>query len=333
MEKGNFVDFIRIFCKSGKGGAGCVHFRREKFIENGGPDGGDGGRGGHVILRGNKQLWTMLHLRYLKHVKAAAGVNGSGSHCSGAFGKDEYIEVPLGTVAYDEETGEQIAEVLEHGQEAIVLEGGMGGKGNSFFTTSTKQAPDYAQPGGPALEASITLELKVLADVGMVGFPNAGKSTLLSVISAAKPKIANYAFTTLTPQLGMVPYKSNFSFCVADLPGIIEGAAEGRGLGHRFLRHIERNACLLIVLPADSDNHLKEYTILMNELEQYNPELLDKHRIVAVSKCELLDEELKQEVLKELSSLEENILFFSSLANIGLAELKDAMWDVISAES
>jgi GTPase len=333
MEKGNFVDFIRIFCKSGKGGAGCVHFRREKFIENGGPDGGDGGRGGHVILRGNKQLWTMLHLRYLKHVKAAPGVNGSGSHCSGAFGKDEYIEVPLGTVAYDEETGEQIAEVLEDGQEAIILEGGMGGKGNSFFTTSTKQAPDYAQPGGPALESSITLELKVLADVGMVGFPNAGKSTLLSVISAAKPKIANYAFTTLTPQLGMVPYKSNFSFCVADLPGIIEGAAEGRGLGHRFLRHIERNACLLIVLPADSDNHLKEYTILMNELEQYNPELLDKHRIVAVSKCELLDEELKQEVLQELSSLEENILFFSSLANIGLAELKDAMWDVISAES
>jgi GTPase len=332
MEKGNFVDFIRLFCKSGKGGAGCVHFRREKFIENGGPDGGDGGRGGHVILRGNQQMWTLLHLRYIKHVKAAPGVNGSGNNCTGAFGKDEYIDVPLGTVAYDEETGEQIAEVLNHGEEVIVLHGGIGGKGNNFFATPTKQAPDYAQPGGPALEASITLELKVLADVGMVGFPNAGKSTLLSVISAAKPKIANYAFTTLTPQLGMVEYRNNYSFCVADLPGIIEGAADGRGLGHRFLRHIERNACLLIVMPADSDNHLKEYNILMNELEQYNPELLDKQRIVAISKCELLDDELKQEILKELDGIDEQILFFSSLANIGLSELKDAMWQVVNAE-
>jgi GTPase len=332
MEKGNFVDFIRIFCKSGKGGAGCVHFRREKYIDNGGPDGGEGGRGGHVILRGNKQMWTLLHLRYLKHVVASGGVNGSGNNCTGAFGKDQIIDVPLGTIAYDEETQEVVAEVLEHGEQAIVLHGGIGGKGNSYFATSTKQAPDYAQPGMPGKEATVVLELKVLADVGMVGFPNAGKSTLLSVISAAKPKIANYAFTTLTPQLGMVIYKENYSFCVADLPGIIEGAAEGRGLGHRFLRHIERNACLLIVIPADSNNHLEEYNILMNELEEYNPELLDKQRILAISKCELLDDELKVEILTELKGVEEKIMFFSSLAHIGLEELKDEMWDIVNAE-
>ncbi|MFM2387817.1 MAG: GTPase ObgE [Bacteroidota bacterium] len=332
MEKGNFVDFIRVFCKSGKGGAGCVHFRREKYVDNGGPDGGDGGRGGHVILRGNKQMWTLLHLRYVKHVVAPAGVNGSGNNCTGGSGKDQIIEVPLGTVAYDEETQAVLAEVLEHGEEKIILQGGIGGKGNNFFATSTKQAPDYAQPGEPGKEATIGLELKVLADVGMVGFPNAGKSTLLSVISAAKPKIANYAFTTLTPQLGMVMYKNNYSFCVADLPGIIEGAAEGRGLGHRFLRHIERNACLLIVIPADSDDHLKEYKILMSELEQYNPELLDKQRIIAISKCELLDDELKEAVVKELAETKEHMHFFSSLAHIGLEELKDEMWRVVNEE-
>jgi GTPase len=330
MERDNFVDYIRIFCKTGKGGAGAVHFRREKFIDNGGPDGGNGGRGGHIILQGNKNMWTLLHLRYYKNVLANSGVNGSKNNSTGADGEDIIIEVPLGTIAYNEETGDQVVEILEHGEKQILLAGGMGGKGNAFFTTATKQAPEYAQPGEPSKEATMVLELKVLADVGMVGFPNAGKSTLLSVISAAKPKIANYAFTTLTPQLGMVMYKNSQSFCVADLPGIIEGAAEGKGLGHRFLRHIERNACLLILIPADSENHKKEYDILINELEEFNPELLDKDRIVAISKCEMLDEELKNEILKELD-IKEKVLFVSSVAQIGLNELKDELWQIVHA--
>jgi GTPase len=329
MERTNFIDYIRIFCNSGKGGAGAVHFRREKYIDNGGPDGGNGGRGGHIILKGNQQLWTLLHLRYYKHVIAENGTNGSKNNSTGRDGNDIIIEVPLGTVAYDEETGEQIIEILEHGEKKIMVPGGIGGKGNAHFTTATKQAPDYAQPGEPGIEATINLELKILADVGLVGFPNAGKSTLLSVISAAKPKIANYAFTTLTPQLGMVSYRGMQSFCVADLPGIIEGAAEGKGLGHRFLRHIERNACLLILIPADSEGHRKEYDILMNELEEYNPELLDKEIVIGISKSDMLDEELKKEIVAELK-VDKPVIFFSSVANQGLSELKDAMWNAIS---
>jgi GTPase len=331
MERNNFVDFIRIFCKSGAGGRGAVHFRREKFIDNGGPDGGNGGRGGHILLRGNKHQWTLLHLRYFKNVLANSGVNGSKNNSTGADGDDIVIDVPLGTVAYDEETGEPILEILEDGETKILVPGGQGGKGNAFFTTSTKQAPEYAQPGEPSREVNVLLELKVLADVGLVGFPNAGKSTLLSVMSAAKPKIANYAFTTLSPQLGMVNYRDTYSFCMADLPGIIEGAAEGRGLGHRFLRHIERNACLLLVIPADSDDHFKEYNILINELVEYNPELLDKERIVAISKSEMLDEELKQAIRDEMK-IKEKLVFFSSVAQLGLMELKDELWKVISAE-
>jgi GTPase len=331
MEKTNFIDYIRIFCRSGKGGRGSVHFRREKFIDNGGPDGGNGGRGGHIILKGNDQLWTLLHLRYYKHVIAEEGTNGSKNNSTGADGDDVIIEVPLGTVAYDEETGEQVVEILEHGEKQILVPGGMGGKGNAHFVTSTKQAPEYAQPGGDGIEQTINIELKLLADVGLVGFPNAGKSTLLSVISAAKPKIANYAFTTLTPQLGMVQHRGMQSFCVADLPGIIEGAAEGKGLGHRFLRHIERNACLLILIPADSDNHRKEYDILMNELEEYNPELLDKDRIVAISKSDMLDDELKKEIEDQLN-IKEKLMFFSSVAHQGIQELKDGLWEIISKE-
>lgn len=332
MEKSNFIDYIRIFCKSGKGGRGSVHFRREKFIDNGGPDGGNGGRGGHIILKGNSQLWTLLHLRYYKHVIAEEGGHGSKNNSTGADGEDIIIEVPLGTVAYDEETGEQVLEILEQGETKILVPGGIGGKGNAHFVTATKQAPEYAQPGGPAVEKTIQLELKILADVGLVGFPNAGKSTLLSVISAAKPKIANYAFTTLTPQLGMVQHRGQQSFCVADLPGIIEGAAEGKGLGHRFLRHIERNACLLIVIPADSDNHRKEYDILINELEEYNPELLDKERIVAISKADMLDDELKNDIISQLQ-VKEKLMFFSAVAQQGIQELKDALWEIINEKA
>jgi GTPase len=331
MEKNNFVDYIRIFCKSGAGGRGAVHFRREKFIDNGGPDGGDGGRGGHIILQGNKNMWTLLNLRYFKNVLATPGTNGSKSNMTGADGKDIIIEVPLGTVAYDEETGDQLVEILEHGEKKTLVPGGQGGKGNAFFTTAVKQAPDYAQPGEASREVTVVCELKVLADVGLVGFPNAGKSTLLSVISAAKPKIANYAFTTLSPQLGIVPYREKYSFCVADLPGIIEGAAEGRGLGHRFLRHIERNACLLLLIPADSADHRKEYDVLMNELEEYNPELLDKERVVAISKCEMLDDELKEAIKQEMN-IKEQLVFISALANTGLVELKDELWKIISTE-
>jgi len=329
VEKGNFVDYIRVFCRSGKGGAGSSHFARTKFNAKAGPDGGDGGRGGHIILRGNSQLWTLLHLRYHKNILAENGENGSKNKCTGRFGKDIIIEVPLGTVAKDEETGEIEAEVLQEGQEIIWLAGGRGGLGNSNFATPTNQAPEHAQPGEQGVEGYKYLELKILADVGLVGFPNAGKSTLLSVISAAKPKIANYAFTTLVPQLGMVPYRDSRSFAVADLPGIIEGAAEGKGLGHRFLRHIERNPVLLFLIPADSSDHAKELQVLLSELEQYNEELLDKKMLIAISKSDMLDDELKAEISKTLPS-EIPHIFISSVANIGITELKDLLWEALN---
>lgn len=329
MEKGNFVDYIRIFCRSGKGGAGSSHFARTKFNAKAGPDGGDGGRGGHIILKGNAQLWTLLHLRYYKNVHAENGENGSKNNCTGRTGKDVIIEVPLGTIAKDEETDEIEAEVLHDGQEIIWMPGGRGGLGNINFKTPTNQAPDYSQPGEEGIEGYKFLELKILADVGLVGFPNAGKSTLLSVISAAKPKIANYAFTTLVPQLGMVSYRDNKSFAVADLPGIIEGAAEGKGLGHRFLRHIERNSVLLFLIPADSADHAKEFDILYNELEQYNPELLHKRMLIAISKSDMLDEELKTEIRNMLPKDIPNT-FISSVANQGISELKDMLWDALN---
>lgn len=325
MEKANFVDYIRVFCRSGKGGAGSSHFARTKFNAQAGPDGGDGGRGGHVILRGNAQLWTLLHLRYQKTVLAENGQNGQKNNMTGRDGADRIIEVPLGTIAKDEETGEVEAEVMHDGQEVIWMPGGRGGLGNQHFATATNQAPEHAQPGEEGEEGWKYLELKILADVGLVGFPNAGKSTLLSVVSAAKPKIANYAFTTLTPQLGMVSYRDNKSFAMADLPGIIEGAAEGRGLGHRFLRHIERNAVLLFVIPADSADHAREFEILISELEQYNPELLHKRMLIAISKSDMLDDELKEEIA---ATLPDDVphLFISSVAQQGLDKLKDALW-------
>jgi GTPase len=329
MERSNFIDYIRIYAKSGHGGAGCRHFMRNKLTAFGGPDGGDGGRGGHIILRGNRQLWTLLHLRYYKNVIAEDGDNGRDNNSTGREGEDIVIEVPLGTVAKDQETGEVEAEILEDGQEIVWLKGGRGGLGNSNFATPTNQAPEHAQPGEEGVEGWKLLELKVLADVGLVGFPNAGKSTLLSVVTAAKPKIADYAFTTLTPQLGMVEYRDGKSFCIADLPGIIEGAAEGKGLGHRFLRHIERNSCLLFLIPADSNDHRKEFEILHNELEEYNPELLQKDFIIAISKSDMLDDELKAEIEKELPH---NIphLFISSIAQKGLTELKDLLWKTLN---
>ena len=329
MEKTNFIDLIKVFCKSGHGGAGSKHFMRNKLTAYGGPDGGDGGRGGHIILRGNKNLWTLLHLRYFKNILADDGENGSKNNCTGRDGKDIIIEVPLGTIAKNEETGKVEAEILEDGQEVILMKGGRGGLGNSNFATPTNQAPEHSQPGEPGQEGWKILELKVLADVGLVGFPNAGKSTLLSVISAATPKIADYAFTTLTPQLGMVAYRDHKSFCVADLPGIIQGAAEGKGLGIRFLRHIERNPVLLFVIPADSNGHLDEFKILKNELKEYNPELLDKKFVIAVSKSDMLDDELKAAIEKELP---ENIphIFISSVINKGLIDLKDLLWKVLN---
>ncbi len=329
MERGNFVDYIRIFCRSGKGGAGSMHFMRTKFNAQAGPDGGDGGRGGHIILRGNAQLWTLLHLRWYKNVNAKDGQNGSGSHCTGAFGEDVIIEVPLGTIARNEETGEVEAEILHDGQELIWLPGGQGGRGNSYFRSPTNQTPEYAQPGMPGIEGWRILELKVLADVGLVGFPNAGKSTLLSTLTAAKPKIADYAFTTLTPNLGIVEYRGDKSFCIADLPGIIEGAHEGKGLGHRFLRHIERNAVLLFLIPADSPDHRKEFEILINELEQYNPELLDKQFLLAISKSDMLDDELKSAIAKELPD-NVPVVFISSVIQQGLVELKDMLWEALN---
>ena len=325
MDKSNFVDQIRIFCRSGHGGAGSKHFMRTKFNPMAGPDGGDGGRGGHIILRGNRNLWTLLHMRYYKNVHAQNGQGGDKNNCTGRDGDDVILEVPLGTVGYDEESGLQEVEILEDGQEVVWIKGGRGGLGNKNFATPTNQAPDYAQPGEPGLEGWKVLELKVLADVGLVGFPNAGKSTLLSRITAAKPKIADYAFTTLTPQLGIVEYRDGKSFCVADLPGIIEGAAEGKGLGHRFLRHIERNPVLLFVIPADSKDHGKEWDILCNELERYDETLMDKQFIIAISKSDLLDEELMEAIAAELPNDIPHI-FISSQSGEGLQKLKDQLW-------
>lgn len=330
MERSNFVDQIKVFCRSGHGGAGSKHFMRNKLTAMGGPDGGDGGRGAHIILKGNTQLWTLLHLRYFKNVLADDGGNGMGNNSTGKNGKDIIIEVPLGTIAKDDETGLMEAEILEDGQEVIWVKGGRGGLGNSNFKTSTNQAPEYAQPGEPGTEGIKVLELKVLADVGLVGFPNAGKSTLLSSITAATPKIADYAFTTLVPQLGMVDYRDGKSFCVADLPGIIEGAAEGKGLGHRFLRHIERNSILLFLIPSDSNDHKQEFEILKNELEQYNPDMLQKDFVIAISKSDMLDDELKSAIEKELP---ENVphIFISSVTGSGLTQLKDLLWNTLNA--
>jgi GTP-binding protein len=321
----NFIDYVKFNSRSGHGGAGCLHFHREKFVQKGGPDGGDGGRGGHVILRGNSQLWTLLHLKYRKHVIASHGTAGEAQNMTGADGKDEILEVPLGTVARIAETNEVVCEINEDGQEFILTKGGRGGKGNAFFATPTNQAPQHAQPGEPGKEEWVILELKLLADVGLVGFPNAGKSTLLSVVSAAKPKIADYAFTTLTPNLGVVPYRNDRSFVMADIPGIIEGAAEGKGLGIRFLRHIERNSLLLFMIPADSKDIKDEYAILLNELRKYNPELLDKKRLLAVSKSDMLDDELKTEIKKELPG-DLPAVFISSITQQGIVELKDLIW-------
>jgi GTP-binding protein len=329
MEKANFVDYIRVFCHSGNGGPGNTHFMRVKFNPKAGPDGGDGGRGGHIILKGNKNLWTLLHLRWRKNLIAENGEKGGKNNCTGREGKDLVIEVPLGTVAVDEETGKTEVEILEDGHEEIWLRGGRGGLGNSHFKSSTNQAPDYSQPGEPGQEGWKLLELKVLADVGLVGFPNAGKSTLLSSLSAARPAIADYPFTTLTPNLGIVSYRDNRSFCMADIPGIIEGAAEGKGLGHRFLRHIERNSVLLFLIPADSAGHRHEFDILRSELAQYNPELPDKRFLIAISKSDLLDVELEQAIRAEFPAVMEP-LFISAVAGTGLDLLKDRLWSLLN---
>ena len=332
MAESNFVDYVKIFCRSGKGGRGSAHLRHDKYIPNGGPDGGDGGKGGSVILKGNRNYWTLLHLRYERHAFAENGGNGGSNKCFGKDGKDVVIEVPCGTVAYDAETGEYLCDITDDGQEIVLLKGGRGGLGNWHFRTPTRQAPRFAQPGEPALERMVVLELKLLADVGLVGFPNAGKSTLLSAISAAKPKIANYPFTTLEPNLGIVSYREGKSFVMADIPGIIEGASEGKGLGLRFLRHIERNSLLLFMVPADTDDIAREYRILLNELEQFNPEMLDKQRVLAVTKCDLIDEEL-------ISMLEPNLptdiphVFISGVSGLGLQELKDILWKELNSES
>ncbi|MBX2972009.1 MAG: GTPase ObgE [Flavobacteriales bacterium] len=327
----NFIDHIRIECRSGKGGKGSSHLRREKYMPKGGPDGGDGGRGGHVIVRGNAQLWTLLHLRYTKHVIAGDGEVGSSNQCSGRSGEDQVIELPLGTVIKDDETGEVLCEVTKDGEEHILFKGGRGGQGNQHFKSATNQTPRYAQPGEPGIEKWVVMELKVLADVGLVGFPNAGKSTLLSVITAAKPKIADYAFTTLTPNLGIVPYRDHKSFVMADIPGIIEGAHEGRGLGLRFLRHIERNSVLLFMIPADSADAKKDYHVLLNELEQYSPELLDKDRLLAITKCDMLDEVMMEQMKKDLPQGVDHV-FISSVAHSGLDTLKDKLWRKLHGE-
>ncbi len=329
MSKSNFIDYVKICCRSGKGGAGSSHFYRDKITAKGGPDGGDGGRGGHVILRGNSQLWTLLHLKFQRHVIAGHGDVGRGQHQTGSEGEDKIVEVPLGTLVKDAETEKVLFEITEDGQEVILTKGGKGGRGNDHFKSSTNQAPRYSQPGEPGQEEWKILELKVLADVGLVGFPNAGKSTLLSVVSAAKPEIADYPFTTLVPNLGIVKYRGHKSFVMADIPGIIEGANEGKGLGHRFLRHIERNALLLFMVPADSDDIKKEFDILINEVGTYNPELLDKDRVLAITKADMLDEELTEEIKKELPEGIET-LFISSVAQQGITELKDLLWKYIS---
>lgn len=331
MANSNFVDYVKIYCRSGKGGAGSAHFHREKYIPKGGPDGGDGGRGGHIILRGNKDYWTLLHLRYTRHIMAGNGESGGSSRSFGADGKDVYIDVPCGTVAYDAETGQFLCDITEDKQEVVLLKGGRGGLGNWHFRTATNQTPRYAQPGEPMQEKYVILELKVLGDVGLVGFPNAGKSTLLSVVSAAKPEIANYPFTTLVPNLGIVEYRGGKSFCMADIPGIIEGASTGKGLGLRFLRHIERNAILLFLIPADSEDINKEYQILLHELEEYNPDLIRKQRVLAISKSDMLDEELIEAMEKELPT-EVPHIFISSVSGYGITELKDLLWTEINKE-
>lgn len=325
MADSNFIDYVKLFLASGKGGNGSTHMRREKFVPKGGPDGGDGGRGGHIILRGSSQFWTLIHLKYRKHIKAEEGESGSGQLSKGANGKDIYLDVPLGTVAKNAETGEQICEITEDKQEVILLRGGRGGLGNAYFKTATNQTPRYSQPGEDGVEGWYILELKVLADVGLVGFPNAGKSTLLSTVSAARPKVADYAFTTMEPSIGIVSYYDDKSFVMADIPGIIEGASEGKGLGYRFLRHIERNSVLLFMVAADSKDILKEYRILLNELKKYNPELLDKQRVLAVSKSDLLDEELMAEIKPHLPRKIPTI-FISSVTGMGIQELKEMLW-------
>jgi GTPase len=328
MPDSNFVDYVKIYCRSGNGGAGSTHFRREKFIPKGGPDGGDGGQGGNIILRGNDQMWTLLHLKYRRHIFAENGESGGAQQSTGASGKNVIVEVPLGTIAKNEETGEFIFEITTNGEEKVLAKGGRGGQGNTHFKSATNQTPRYSQPGEPGLESTFILELKILADVGLVGFPNAGKSTLLSVVSAAKPKIADYPFTTLVPNLGIVAYRDGKSFVMADIPGIIEGAHEGKGLGVRFLRHIERNSILLFMIPADSKDVKKEYDILLNELKSYNPELLDKKRVLAISKSDMLDEELIEEIRKDLPDLPR--VFISSITGQGLNTLKDMLWKVLN---
>ena len=331
MTEGNFVDYVKMHVSSGNGGKGSSHLHREKYIAKGGPDGGDGGRGGHVILRGNSNLWTLIHLKFKKHVKAGHGSHGSSGRSTGADGEDMYVEVPLGTVVRDSETDTILFEITEEGEERIVAEGGMGGRGNWHFKNSVNQTPRYAQPGIPLEERHITLELKVLADVGLVGFPNAGKSTLLSVLTSAKPKIADYEFTTLKPNLGIVEYRDFQSFVMADIPGIIEGAAEGKGLGYYFLRHIERNSILLFLIPADAKDIVEQYEILEDELRRYNPEMLDKERFVVVSKSDMLDDELKSEISTILDKdLNTNYMFISSVAQQGLTELKDTLWKMLN---
>lgn len=332
MTEGNFVDYVKVYVASGKGGKGSTHLHREKFIEKGGPDGGDGGRGGHVILKGNKNLWTLFHLKFLRHVKAGHGGDGGSSRSTGADGEDKIIEVPLGTVVKDKDTGELLFEITEHEQEKILAKGGKGGLGNWHFRTSTNQTPRYAQPGLQGEELDVILELKVLADVGLVGFPNAGKSTLLSVLTSAKPKIADYPFTTLKPNLGIVAYRDFQSFVMADIPGIIEGAAEGKGLGHYFLRHIERNSILLFLVPTDAKDIRKEYEILLDELKRYNPEMLDKDRLVVISKCDLLDEELSEELKTYMKQHFKDVSWkmISSVAQNGLQELKDLLWKMLN---
>lgn len=332
MADSNFIDYVKILCRSGKGGSGSRHFYRAKYVPKGGPDGGDGGRGGHIILRGNKNMWTLLPLKYRRHIFAGNGQSGSGGRSFGKDGDDVIVDVPCGTVVYDAETGEYLCEVTDDGQEIKLLKGGRGGLGNWHFKSSTNRTPRYAQPGEPAIEKSIVLELKMLADVGLVGFPNAGKSTLLSALSSARPKIADYPFTTMEPQLGIVSYRDNRSFVMADIPGIIEGASEGKGLGLRFLRHIERNAVLLFMVPADADDIAGEYAILLNELEQFNPQLIDKHRVLAISKSDMLDEELIEEIAKTLPDDIPHV-FISSVTGQGIQELKDVLWRAITDDS
>ncbi|MDE6716515.1 MAG: GTPase ObgE [Muribaculaceae bacterium] len=332
MADSNFIDYVKIMCRSGKGGAGSRHFHRAKYVPKGGPDGGDGGRGGHIILRGNRHLWTLLHLKYQRHIFAGNGAPGTGGRSFGKDGEDKIIEVPVGTAVFDAETGKFLCEVTKDGEEVKLLKGGKGGLGNWHFATSTNRTPRYAQPGEPAIEKTVILELKLLADVGLVGFPNAGKSTLLSAISAAKPKIADYPFTTLQPNLGIVSYRDGKSFVMADIPGIIEGASEGKGLALRFLRHIERNAVLLFMIPADTNDIIADYNVLLHELEQFNPELADKPRVLAITKCDMLDDELIEEMRGHLP---EGVpaVFISSVTGYGISELKDLLWNTITDEN